>query len=130
MRNAFRRPFMVDRYTKAVLTVIAVCLIVLAAREGGDARAQGNFVCGGSPADPCFVQLGDGPAPLVQIAQTPLPVTVRLSEGTALPVDVRNAVDIDGKVEVFGAVETYGTVQVYGTVAVDDEDPVDVRVSD
>jgi len=46
---------MVDRYTKTVLTVIAVALVgLLGVRLTPSAEAQG-MACGSSQSNPCFV---------------------------------------------------------------------------
>ncbi len=51
---------MIDRYTKIVLTVIAVALVALVAQQGiGGAEAQFGLAlgCDGSPNAPCFIRI-------------------------------------------------------------------------
>jgi hypothetical protein len=51
---------MVDRYTKIVLTVIAMALVALVMQQGiGGARAQFGIElgCDGSPNSPCFIRI-------------------------------------------------------------------------
>jgi hypothetical protein len=46
-----------DRYTKIVLTVIAVALLSLAVEQAvGRAKAAGE-VCGANPDHPCYVRI-------------------------------------------------------------------------
>lgn len=51
---------MTDRYTKVVLTVIAMALVALVLQGGiGGAKAQFGFAlgCDGSPNAPCFIRI-------------------------------------------------------------------------
>jgi hypothetical protein len=51
---------MIDRYTKIVLTVIAVALVAPVVQQGvGGAEAQFGLAlgCDGSPNAPCFIRL-------------------------------------------------------------------------
>jgi hypothetical protein len=53
---------MTDRYTKFVLTVIALALVALVAQQAvGSAEAQFGLAlgCDGSPNAPCFIRLMD-----------------------------------------------------------------------
>lgn len=53
---------MIDNYTKAVLTVIAVALTAIAVQmASGPAIAQGSG-CGASWYDPCSVEVTNWPA--------------------------------------------------------------------
>ncbi len=48
---------MMDKYTKTVLTVIAVALCAIAVQQAISlSSAQNGFACGGSPSTPCYVQ--------------------------------------------------------------------------
>ena len=48
---------MTDRYTKIVLTVIAISLSILAVEQGvSKAEAQDGAMCGAGPLTPCFVK--------------------------------------------------------------------------
>lgn len=58
--GANRRRKMIDSYTKAVLTVIALALVALAAELAvPSANAQFGFAlgCDGSPDAPCFIRI-------------------------------------------------------------------------
>ena len=55
---------MVDRYTKIVLTVIAVALGVIAVREVG-ALARAGVECGYARSSPCYVDIGNWPAGMI-----------------------------------------------------------------
>jgi hypothetical protein len=49
---------MIDKYTKAVLTVIAAALIVIVAQQAiRTARAQSSLACAGTIIDPCYVSI-------------------------------------------------------------------------
>jgi hypothetical protein len=49
---------MTDAYTKLILTVIAACLVAIAARQDPlGANAQFGLGCDGSPQAPCYVRL-------------------------------------------------------------------------
>ena len=51
---------MIDRYTKVVLTVIALALVAIVAEQAMPrASAQFGFAlgCDGSPNSPCFIRL-------------------------------------------------------------------------
>jgi hypothetical protein len=56
---------MIDRYTKAVLTLIALALVALAV-EQGIGRASAEFQCG-TPDTPCFVEASSPYGMLVHI---------------------------------------------------------------
>ena len=80
---------MVDRYTKAVLTVIAIALCVIALRLGGDGPnlADHELACG-KAYNPCVVKVTntvqvDVSGPIEVEAGKPLPVYVRAP--TVLP---------------------------------------------
>jgi len=50
---------MVDRYTKAVLTVIAAALVALAVQQAVPAASAARLECAGSYFDPCWVKVMD-----------------------------------------------------------------------
>ena len=59
---------MIDTYTKAVLTVIAVALVALVVRPMFQAAPAGAQVIGcGLPRQPCYVTTGAGEPLLVTI---------------------------------------------------------------
>ncbi|WP_072396585.1 hypothetical protein [Hyphomicrobium sp. CS1GBMeth3] len=91
---------MIDLYTKAVLTVIAVALCLIAVRGSavfGPAIAQGSS-CGESIMNPCYVE-----------------GTVEISD----TVDVKGTVDIGNDVGVVGTVNVTGTVDIGNKVEID-----------
>jgi hypothetical protein len=58
---------MVDRYTKALLAVIAIALVVLAAENSlPAARAQPSERCG-NPSNPCYVVAPPGRPVYVEV---------------------------------------------------------------
>jgi|HubBroStandDraft_6_1064221.scaffolds.fasta_scaffold1051840_1 hypothetical protein len=71
----------IDRYTKFILTLIAVALIVIAARPSygpATANAQMGQGCGSNSQHPCFVE-GWGPGGTIPVANShdlPLKVLV------------------------------------------------------
>jgi hypothetical protein len=49
---------MTDAYTKAVLTVIAGCLLAIVARQAvPSSGAQFGLGCDGSPQSPCYIRI-------------------------------------------------------------------------
>jgi hypothetical protein len=74
---------MLDLYSKIVLSVIAVALIVIAWNGLGDGRAVAAFGegCGASSFDACYVRITDRSDK----------ITVEIDAGfNAIPVDVQN----------------------------------------
>ena len=82
----------VDRYTKFILTIIAVALVVIAARSFSidtPARAADlGQTCGSDPQHPCFVE-GWGPGGTIPVANShDLPLKVLVTNPNAIPVAI------------------------------------------
>ena len=48
---------MADRYTKAILTVIAVALVALAVQQAVPSASAAGSECRGTYLDPCWVKI-------------------------------------------------------------------------
>jgi hypothetical protein len=85
----------IDRYTKIILTIIAISLVVIALRPlffTGLAGAAETNGCGSDPQHPCYIA-GWGPGGTVPVANSrhlPLKVLVSIPAGSPLPVVVAN----------------------------------------
>jgi hypothetical protein len=76
----------IDRYTKTILTVIALALATIAVRGLTTAASAMGSGCGASPRQPCYV---DSSPPLLVRNVSNEPVTVKTS--VLEPLDVRIA---------------------------------------
>jgi hypothetical protein len=76
---------MVDRYTKSVLTVIAVTLVIIAAQNAFTPATAQIWGCGETAKEVCWV---DSPRPLEIVPATPDGMFWVTGSGGA-PVDVR-----------------------------------------
>ena len=84
-----------DRYTRFILTIIAISLSVIALRpllSPGTARAQVNG-CGADPHHPCYIAGWgpDGTVPIANSGRFPLKVLVGNPSANPMPVTVVNA---------------------------------------
>lgn len=84
----------IDRYTKFILTLIAVSLLVLALRPifGPTAAGADMNGCGHDPRNPCYVA-GWGPQGTIPIANSghfPLKILIGNPLGNPVPVIVVN----------------------------------------
>ena len=84
----------IDRFTKFILTLIAVALIAIAARSfsvvGSSSAAEVGQACGYDPQHPCYVE-GWGPGGTIPVANShdlPLKVLVVNAPTNAVPVVV------------------------------------------
>ena len=104
---------MVDRYTKVVLTVIAVCLVWLCLWGPGPKW--------GTPAQAATRSRPTTAVKLPAAGQgAPLRVeVVNWYESSLWPVEVSGTVEVDGTVRVREPVEVEGTVGVNGPVEVE-----------
>jgi hypothetical protein len=120
---------MVDRYTKAVLTVIAMCLLWLCMKEPTVvARARTKSV----PAKQAALA-GPVPVRITNWSEAEIWLTKRVQEveGTVSieePVEVTGTVDVNEPVRVTGSVDVTGTVDVDQPVQVTGKMEIDQPV--
>ncbi len=85
----------IDRYTKFILTLIALALIVIATRPllvpGPAGAADIGQGCGADPQHPCYVE-GWGPGGTIPVANNNLPLRVLVvnSPAQSVPMIVNN----------------------------------------